>query len=267
VSDVSGAAVWTVDTTMEVCAAGATGINFHQVGQRGSLGPGGTPRAQSVPRRLSSLATNYSAPSPHNAAHTSRPAPYLGPPCHPSPRQVTSGSVHANANYNGLYAARDGRVRVRMPYYGYLLTQQALAGGATIVSRGVAGECKAWTLKGDRAGDLRVLVLNKKNATDCGVDLKMNAEQAARFADTAAVDYLYAGGGLTERWVPVGGQGLGSCPPARRRCWCGKGRGGGPPLLRRLHQNPTPTTRPPPPPPPKNHPPPQVAAVLLRHDV
>ena len=115
---------------------------------------------------------------------------------------MTSGSVHANANYNGIYRARDGRVRVRMPYYGYMLTQQALAGGASILSRGVAGECKAWTLKGDRTGDLRVLVLNKRNATDCAVDLKLNADQAARFADTAAVDYLFAGGGLYERCGP-----------------------------------------------------------------
>lgn len=39
------------------------------------------------------------------------------------------------------------------------------------------GECKAWVLKGHKKGDLRVLVVNKVNAKDCGVDIKLSKEQ------------------------------------------------------------------------------------------
>lgn len=67
-----------------------------------------------------------------------------------------------NANYNAIdYIG--GRVRVRMPYYGYLMVQQAMDGGADIVSKAVTGECKAWVLRGQKNGDLRVLVVNKVN--------------------------------------------------------------------------------------------------------
>ena len=81
-----------------------------------------------------------------------------------------------------------------MPYYGMLLVQQALAGGADMLDRGEAGECTAFVLKGRAADDLRVLVVNKAQKGDCAVDLKLTAEQAAQYADTATVDYLYAGG-------------------------------------------------------------------------
>ncbi len=35
VSDVAGAAIWVLDTAMDVCYAGGVGINFHQVGFSG----------------------------------------------------------------------------------------------------------------------------------------------------------------------------------------------------------------------------------------
>lgn len=40
---------------------------------------------------------------------------------------------------------------------------------------------------------VQVLALNKVNAKDCAVDVKLNTEQMGRFNDTADVDYLYAG--------------------------------------------------------------------------
>ncbi|KAI8465096.1 MAG: hypothetical protein J3K34DRAFT_438146 [Monoraphidium minutum] len=140
VSDVAGAAIWVLDTAMEVAYRGATGINFHQ-----------------------------------------------------------GLKQENNANYNAVDYL-NGRVRVRMPFYGYLLLQQALDGGADILSRSVSGECKVWVLKGHKAGDLRVLVLNKVNYKDCGVDVKLSADQNKRYKNEADVDYLYAGNGLYEKW-------------------------------------------------------------------
>jgi hypothetical protein len=92
------------------------------------------------------------------------------------------------------------KVRVRMPYFGYQMLQKALDGGAEILARQVVGECKAYVLRTPKTGGLRVLVVNKVQKKDCGVDVQLTAEQAARLADVAQVDYLYAGGGLYEKW-------------------------------------------------------------------
>lgn len=103
-------------------------------------------------------------------------------------------------NYNAVDVTLDGRVRVRMSFYGFMMLQQALDGGASIVARSVVNQCKVWVLRSDRNGGLRVLVVNKINTKDCGVDIKLTREQAKRFSNEADVDYLFAGFGLYERW-------------------------------------------------------------------
>ncbi len=48
-----------------------------------------------------------------------------------------------NANYNAIdYHALTERVRARHPYWGYLMLQHALEGGADIIGREINGECK-----------------------------------------------------------------------------------------------------------------------------
>lgn len=140
VCDTAGSAIWILDTAMEVCHAGASGVNFHQ-----------------------------SLKQPHNA------------------------------NYNAVDQL-GGRVRVRLPFYGLLLLQQALSGGAGLVGRSIVGECKVWLLKAHKNGDLRALVLNKVDYKDCAVDVQLNLDQMRRFSDTADVDYLFASHGLYETW-------------------------------------------------------------------
>ena len=81
------------------------------------------------------------------------------------------------------------------------MLQQALAGGADIAARAITGECKAWLLRGRRAGDLRLVVVNKDGAgRECAVDLRLAPEQMRRYAATGAAHYLYASGGLDDRW-------------------------------------------------------------------
>jgi hypothetical protein len=92
-------------------------------------------------------------------------------------------------------------VRARLPLYGYLMLQQALSGGASIAGRALAGECKAWLLRGRKAGDLRLLVVNKDGGgKECGANLALTPEQLRRHGDAGQAHYMYAFGGLDERW-------------------------------------------------------------------
>lgn len=142
ISDTAGAALWALDTALEIAFTGAAGVHFHQVLTR-----------------------------------------------------------QGNANYNAIYYQADkNRVRVRQPLYGYLMVQQALSGGADIVGRQIRGDCKVWLLKGRKRGDLRIVVLNKADGRDCAADVRLNVEQLRRFAPMGDAQYMFAAGGLKDRW-------------------------------------------------------------------
>jgi hypothetical protein len=117
-------------------------------------------------------------------------------PAHSHPRPRLSRPVPA-VDYN----ATTGRVRARLPLYGYLMLQQALGGGASIVGRALAGECKAWLLKGSKAPDLRLLLINKDpGGKECGANFALSPAQLRRYADTGLAHYMYASAGVDERW-------------------------------------------------------------------
>jgi hypothetical protein len=204
VSDIAGAAIWVLDTAMEVCYNGAEGIIFHQV--RLAAEPAGPGRRSGGGGAASSWGSSSGAARGQRS--DAPPAAPSIPPQQPHPQNLEK-AIARNANYNAIDWLPDNRVRVRMPYYGMLLVQQALAGGADMLDRNTAGECTAFVLKGRAASDLRVLVVNKAQKGDCAVDLKLTPEQAAKYADTASVDYLYAGGfgGRGRRGVQLGGAG------------------------------------------------------------
>jgi len=132
------------------------------------------------------------------------PKQYKPAPLSAAPQHKQSIKTERNANYNAIDNKGPSNpkksVRVRMPYMGMLLLQQALDGGAEILARDAVGECKAYVLRTPATGALRVLVLNKVQNKDCAVDVRMTPEQAARYATNAHVDYLYAGKGLYESW-------------------------------------------------------------------
>lgn len=108
----------------------------------------------------------------------------------------------SNANYNAIDVnIATNRVRARNPLWGYVMLQEALEGGADIVGRAISGECKVWTLKGRKDGSLRVLVINKASGgKQCAADVKLSGEQAARYAAKGLAHYLWAKGGLEDRW-------------------------------------------------------------------
>lgn len=142
ISDTAGAAIWALDTALELAHAGAAGVHFHQVLNRAG-----------------------------------------------------------NANYNAIsYNATTSDVRVRIPFYGYLMLQQALAGGASITGRQISGGCKVWTLKGSKKGDIRFVVINKSPDKECGANVKLDIGQMKRYADVGEAHYMYAALGLLERW-------------------------------------------------------------------
>jgi hypothetical protein len=111
-------------------------------------------------------------------------------------------SQSGNANYNAIdYQSAGSRVRVKLPFYGYMLLQQALSGGADILSRSVNGECKVWLLKGRKTGGLRAVVLNKSGkGHECGADIKLNAYQMKAFAPRANAYYMFAAQGIWDIW-------------------------------------------------------------------
>ncbi|KIY97001.1 hypothetical protein MNEG_10962 [Monoraphidium neglectum] len=142
ISDTAGAALWALDTALEVAFTGTAGIHFHQVLTRQS-----------------------------------------------------------NANYNAIYYQADAnRVRVRQPLYGYVMLQQALAGGADVIGRAIAGDCKVWLLKGRAKGDLRAVVLNKADGKECAANVQLSADQLRRYAPSGDAQYMYAAAGLKDRW-------------------------------------------------------------------
>ena len=81
------------------------------------------------------------------------------------------------------------------------MLQQALAGGADILSRSISGECKVWLLRGRGGGELRAVVINKDaRGRECGVDIRLAPDQLKRYAPEAAARYMYAAAGLSDRW-------------------------------------------------------------------
>ncbi|KAI8471732.1 MAG: hypothetical protein J3K34DRAFT_458144 [Monoraphidium minutum] len=108
---------------------------------------------------------------------------------------------NSNANYNAIYYnAVTNRVRARQPLWGYVMLQQALAGGADITGRFISGECKVWLLRGRKDGSLRILVINKADGVECAANVALDAAQAAKYADKGMAHYLYASSGLSDRW-------------------------------------------------------------------
>ncbi|KAI8465097.1 MAG: hypothetical protein J3K34DRAFT_95524 [Monoraphidium minutum] len=110
-------------------------------------------------------------------------------------------SRNGNANYNAIaFNADSGTVRIKLPLYGYLMLQQALAGGADIVGRAISGSgCKAWLLRGRKDGSLRAVVINKNgDGKECAADVALTSEQMKRQAELAEAHYIYAPAGLDE---------------------------------------------------------------------
>jgi hypothetical protein len=107
-----------------------------------------------------------------------------------------------NANYNAIdFHATSSRVRAKLPFWGYMLLQQALSGGADILSRAISGECKVWLLKGRKTGGLRAVVLNKSaKGHECGADIKLNADQMRRYSSEANAYYMWASRGIWDSW-------------------------------------------------------------------
>ncbi|KAI8465098.1 MAG: hypothetical protein J3K34DRAFT_438150 [Monoraphidium minutum] len=112
-------------------------------------------------------------------------------------------SRHGNANYNAIsYDAVAGTIHARLPYYGYLMLQQSLAGGADILGRSISPSgCKAWLLRGRKDGSLRAVVINKNgDGKECAADIVLSEDEIAKHADCAEAEYMYAPGGIDERW-------------------------------------------------------------------
>jgi len=119
------------------------------------------------------------------------------PPTKPTAPQVLSRA--SNAAYNAIaYDANTDQVRARIPLYGYLMLQQALAGGADVLARSVSGGCKVWLLRGRKAGDLRAVIINKDDAKECAADLRLGQDQ--QYASVGEARYMYASAGLDESW-------------------------------------------------------------------
>jgi hypothetical protein len=125
--------------------------------------------------------------------------PYLLSPPPPQKKQVLDRDN--NAAYNAIqFDAAANQVRARIPLYGYLMLQQALAGGADVLARSSAGGCKVWLLQARKSGDLRAVVINTDGKKGCGVDVRLTAEQMKRYGGAGEAHYMYASGGLSESW-------------------------------------------------------------------
>lgn len=59
---------------------------------------------------------------------------------------------------------------------------------------------QVWLLRGRKTGSLRAVVLNKAGGgRECAADIRLTAEQLARYAAQATGRYMYVSGGLSDR--------------------------------------------------------------------